>query len=367
MTLNNSTHHILAEVRKLIIHAAHRGDSTGEILRSWTREHFAFARAHLLGPWLYRRLADHDRAIVSREILRALQQDYLKSSLVCLARSQYVKRLAISFDAHGIPLVLLKGAFLGEVVYGNAAERPMADVDILVREDHDEQALGLLKSMGYKQLVEPLELLQRALNPGLALVHQDRYEATIDLHRGLWFMDHYRLPPERIWNDVLPGSFDDRRVLYLSPELNFIHVALHHFAHASSIRDWLDMVLLIAHEPFHWNRVVRLAQSLGVVRPIYWIVRELAREWEVAVPPDVQQAMAAYTPRWMEDPIIRSRFRYAWRFASRFRFIDGWPSKLAYLRLCLLPSAEYRKAVIGTTAWLSYMRSKLGFFVRLAR
>ena len=185
--------------------------------------------------------------------------------------------------------------------------------------------------MGYTQHVEPLERLHKDLQHALALVHAHHHDA-VDLHHGLWFMDYYRLPMERVWKDTSGGEFAGRRASYLSPELNFIHVALHHLVHAGWMRDWLDMLLLVTRSNFQWDRLVHLARSLGVVRPIYWIVKDLAGDWELAVPDDVTENFGEYTPHWLEDPVIRSRIRYAWRFASRFQFIEGWPARLAYLR-----------------------------------
>lgn len=336
-------------------------------VRAWTERHLAVARAHLLGPWLYHQFHHSPRPIVSDEMLSVLHRDYLLSSLASVARDAQLGGLIEPFLAQGIRVVLLKGAFLGRVVYRNPALRPMTDVDILVTEDQFEQAAMLLASLGYRLQVEALGSFHKDLHPALAHIHESRPGDAVDLHRGLWLMDYYRLSPSIVHEDALECDLMGQSVYYLSTELNFIHVALHNFTHSGMLRDWLDLVLLVTRSDFDWNRLVHLAQSLGVLRPLYWVCRELSAHWGIAVPSYVERTMAEYTPHWLEDRVIRHRFRYVWRLVSRFRYIDGWPAKLAYLRAGLFPSAEYRKAVAGTTAWLPYLKTKFGLFLHLAK
>jgi len=243
----------------------------------------------------------------------------------------------------------------------------MTDVDILVTEDRFEQATILLASLGYRLQVEALGTFHRDLHPALAYVNKCRPGEAVDLHRGLWLMDYYRLSSSIVHEDAVECDLMGQRAYYLAPELNFIHVGLHNLTHAGCLRDWLDLVLLVTRTDFDWNRLVHLAQSLGVLRPLYWVLRELSGHWGIVVPAHVKQAMAEYKPHWLEDRVIRNRFRYVWRLVSRLRYIDGWRAKLAYLRVGLFPSAAYRKAVVGTTAWLPYLRAKARLFLHLAK
>nr|WP_199039164.1 nucleotidyltransferase family protein [Dyella sp. ASV24] len=55
---------------------------------------------------------------------------------------------ALARDA-GVPLVALKGAALHAMGLYAAGERPMADIDLLVSEDHQERAGVMLEGMGY--------------------------------------------------------------------------------------------------------------------------------------------------------------------------------------------------------------------------
>ncbi|MDQ7782022.1 MAG: nucleotidyltransferase family protein [Desulfomonilaceae bacterium] len=333
----------------------------------WTDGHVEVARAHLLGPWLYHELLNSHRSGVSDGMLSVLRRDYLHSSLASMERDARLKRLLASFDARGIRVVLLKGAYLGRIVYRNPALRPMDDVDILVAEDKFEEAKNVPASLGYVLQVDALDPMHRELHPALAYVHKSRPRDAVDLHRGLWFMDYYRLSSSVVHQESSETELEGRRVSYLSPELNFIHVALHNLTHSGGLRDWLDLVLLVTRLSIDWDRLLALGQTLDVLRPLHWVLKELSRHWGVAVPPHVRQAVAEYEPHWLEDLVIRHRLRYLWRFASRFRYIDDRRDKLAYLRVSLFPSAAYRNAVVGTTAWVPYLRAKFRLFVHLGR
>lgn len=54
-----------------------------------------------------------------------------------------------ALHAHGVSVVLLKGAALARFTYGDAALRPFADLDLLVRSDQVEAAHQALRSAGY--------------------------------------------------------------------------------------------------------------------------------------------------------------------------------------------------------------------------
>jgi len=54
-----------------------------------------------------------------------------------------------AFSASDIKVIVLAGAALGVTVYPNIAERPMGDIDLLIRH-RDKQAIGdLLENLGY--------------------------------------------------------------------------------------------------------------------------------------------------------------------------------------------------------------------------
>jgi hypothetical protein len=56
------------------------------------------------------------------------------------------------FAAEGVPILPLKGVLLGLLFYEDAAARPMADLDVLLREEHWPAGEALLGRLGYDKI-----------------------------------------------------------------------------------------------------------------------------------------------------------------------------------------------------------------------
>src|SRR5208337_4510856 len=86
----------------------------------------------------------------------------------------------------GIPVMPLKGVFLGESLYGDPALRASADIDILVPSRHAIKAFHVVVSSGYKpELTQPrlLELVVRYGKDCMMMTRQDHMGVyTLDLH-----------------------------------------------------------------------------------------------------------------------------------------------------------------------------------------
>ena len=63
-----------------------------------------------------------------------------------------LRRLLSALKPEGIPLILLKGIFLAEAVYGDMGLREMSDIDVLARPADLARIAGILTGMGYAPL-----------------------------------------------------------------------------------------------------------------------------------------------------------------------------------------------------------------------
>jgi Uncharacterised nucleotidyltransferase len=87
------------------------------------------------------RAPEHFRSEVERTITQTRRQ----GALLELVAERFMRALA---DA-GIDSLVLKGAFLGEAVYGDLGRRPAGDVDLLVAPGHLAQAVEIARLCGY--------------------------------------------------------------------------------------------------------------------------------------------------------------------------------------------------------------------------
>lgn len=355
------------EIRRLVVALAFKRSPDPHCCRAWTDSHRDIIRAHGLAPWFYKSLAGLPETDMPQKIKRVLRQDYMLAVKLSMTREWALKKILGLLNANNVTTVLLKGAYLGPMIYGDPALRSMCDIDLLVHEKDVKAARNALASLGYKIQFAPCSAEDRILQPAETHIHDDERFTTVDLHPSLGSMDFYRFPPAAVWNEITDGRLYDRKVSFLSPELNFIYVAVHALNHGTTLRDWLDLVLILKRTIFDWGRFVDLSRSFGVIRPMWWTFRELGANWESSPPTEIVKILDAYHPHWLEDRIIGNRWRYAWRLLGKMRLLESWESKMRFWRSRLLPSKSYREAVVGEDKWIPYFGSKLGYFLHLRR
>lgn len=335
--------------------------------RGWTAAHASLAHAHGVAPWLWACLRAKPEAELPLKVTEALRRSYIAAVLDSLARDSLVGSLLPEFGARDIPVALLKGAFLGRVVYGDAALRTMCDVDILVPESRFPASRTIMESNGFRQLAAISGGFSEAFSPSVSYVRDGIRPVTVDLHWSIRAMDYYTLHPGILWSEVREGPSGIRGALFLSKELNFIHVGLHAIYHGMGLRDTLDVILFMRTIGLDWNRLVSLAESLGVMRPLFWLFREVRAHVESPPPPDVVARLAAYRPRLLEDAVIRSPYRRLWQWFSRLVGMPGWQTRLTYLHRELFPPPAHRQATLGTAAWAVHFTYGLRRFIRSCR
>lgn len=330
----------------------------------WTSRHWEMVRAEGLSPWFYKSLSDRPEFRTSSDTLDVLQGDYRFSAVCQLNREAVLREVLSLFNARSIPVALLKGAYLGQAVYKDPALRPMADVDLLVQEEQFEQACSELEGLGFKQTFPLNPEEGRFLRLPVVYGRMDRFPQFIDLHRGIQSMDYYYLPSDAVWNDAVECELWGRRVFYLSAELNFIHLAMHNLNHRGSLRDWVDLVVVVRTMKLNWDRLLELARSTGVMRPLFWIFHELQLDWDTLPPPEVSASLGSYAPHWLEDRIIRYRLRYFWRLAAKISRYDGWKPRLRYVATKLVPHGDGADKG-GFRRFASHCQSKFSLFHHL--
>ncbi len=333
----------------------------------WTTHHISTALSQGIGPWLYRALEDHPEVELAPDFRERLSQAYAQSMIHSLSNQACFREVVAFFAREQIPVLALKGVYLGTFVYRNPALRPMCDLDLLVREEHFAQARKLLDKLGFGIGAEPLQGAYSKLQPALAYIRPGTIPCAVDLHSALLSMDYYSFPSSLVWQDAVEGQLYGQPVFFLSNELNFIHLGIHTLTHLNLIRDWLDLILFLRRITLDWDRLASLAGSLGVLRPLYWVFRDLNEKWGVLAPKRFVGSLAAYVPARMEDRVIRHRFRYIWRIVARLRLLPSWELRLRYLRMRIFSPAGQGDQALGLRGRLMFVLSKVNLLVAFFR
>lgn len=180
------------------------------------------------------------------------------------------------FDAAGMPAMVLKGAALARLAYGDAAIKEAQDIDLLVLPDHVEAAIAMLEARGYR-LISPVPEVAMGPAQRRALV-QYRNEASmyhavtgipIDLHWALTDGPTF-LPGV---DAASPGQLVDIGVVdapvrTLGRDDLFVYLAVHGALHSWGRIKWLaDFQALVSREPSEEiDRLYRHAQQAGAGR-----------------------------------------------------------------------------------------------------
>lgn len=345
---------VSVEIRDLVATLAAGRSLRPGCCRNWTHDHVEAVRSHRLGPWLYKKMRNTREADLSAENLRWFEKDYGLWSIVSRLRAPALASVLEALESARVPVVVLKGAYLARSVYEDPGLRIMSDVDLLTHERDFESASQQLKGLGYAVAAEAIYESEAVPPPAMSFIKPGQTFDCIDLHRGILGIDYYRLDSSIVWANVVEGSLHGRRVGFLTPELNFIHIALHTLNHSHLLRDWLDLVLLARRGRLNWEEIVDLAEALKVVRPVLRAVEELKKHWDLSVPDQVMIRLSSYVPHWLEDRIIGGRFRFGWRLYAKLKLIDGWGPRLTYVNSKVFPGRAYRAAFGGDGGRLSY-------------
>jgi hypothetical protein len=205
---------------------------------------------------------------VARRIHRVARMTWLKTQML-LARAEPALR---DLRAAGIPVMLCKGVAVLEHTAWRVEQRPMSDIDILVRPADASRAAGILREAGFACPHLPADPTTSDIYRQLhALPFDDSVGAIIDLH---WHFLHGALHPnadDAFWADALPAHLKSVECVVARREDVCLQIMAHGKEHTPThAMLWVaDAVLLLRHEePFDWSRLVRQAREQRITAQI---------------------------------------------------------------------------------------------------
>lgn len=179
---------------------------------------------------------------------------------------QALEELAILFEAHDIPFILLKGEALSKTYYPVEGLRPYNDIDILITQDAYEAAKAALTAVGFLPRYPHLESEKRELFGEIEFDRQGPRTLTVDLH---WDTLMASWGPPSLLRETLVWECADRihvggRIVpVLSGEILLLYLCVHFAFH--HVFDGLillcDLFLTLRRDGNHtdWDRFFRMA------------------------------------------------------------------------------------------------------------
>lgn len=221
---------------------------------------------HRIAPQIYQGLKKYGLSTyVPADVFQLLRETYLHNAVRNTRRFHELSKVLKMLKREGVPVIVLKGAHLAEVVYEKIGMRSMSDVDLLFRKEDLSRAQEKLMATGYIPYSRRLPL---------------------DLH---WNIDlsiaHLNIDIKKIWDRARPAFIGGVEVLVLCPEDLLLHLCIHLSFHHESfqfagLRTFCDIreAIWCYNGQIEWKSIVKRAKKWGVGNAIYLtlsLVRDL--------------------------------------------------------------------------------------------
>jgi hypothetical protein len=309
-----------------------------------------------LGPLLYH-LWREAGVTLPAAVDERLEGAELLSSFVALLARQALAEVIQAFDTAGIRAVVLKGFAIAEAVYPDAASRPMADQDLLVRRGDVARAAECLERLGYRPQAEHNPAFDRRFGGEITFVRANEAGPPVELHWDLlnseWPRRAMHIPAELWWQRAVPLAVGPVQTWRLAPDDTLIylaiHLAIHHYYDGTLM--FLDLDRLIRGGPaLDWGAIVRDATAYRVRHCLYFALAFTRRLFDTPVPEAVLDALrpAAAIRRAVEglvDPLAgpygRPRLGPEARRILLFLLVDRWQDRLREIGRVFFPGRAW--------------------------
>jgi Uncharacterised nucleotidyltransferase len=283
-----------------------------------------------------------------------------------------VLELLRSLDNHlreqGIGAVALKGVALHAIGLYAAGERPMADVDLLVRPQHAQRAAGMIESLGFYEYCASWK--ERAFTridghlAGELGEHADN-DIKIELHERI--CERLPLRITDMSDAIFPASPEPGLNAYPSTAALMTHLLLH----AAGAMAFQSLRLLHLHDlallsarmtGSDWEQ---LLENRAPDRPMHWALPPLqltARYYPLHIPANVLAALRADCPALLRQLSQRRRLSdvsYSYPWVDAFPGIE-WSRSVHDMAQFVVsrvrPGAQHlalRETTVLTQSWAS--------------
>jgi hypothetical protein len=271
-----------------------------------------------------------------RDRLRARQAQHAHAASV---RTRVLADVVSAMAQAAVPFLVLKGAALAHLVYGDPRLRPMRDVDLLIRKRDAGRALDVLMLCGFKPGGTPVPSSHHHLQAMAKVL--DGVTVAIELHHELLVRTPFVRP--RDYDDLIrrsqPFEWGGMSCRTLGCEDMLWHVYAHAFV-INTLRPGAIRLLSVADlvhateawiDRFDWARLRgqygRLARALHVLHDLVpWSPRvmEVLREQLERPASAVRVYPIDSDPSWSAALIPDVLWPPEWWFRMRYG-ITAWP------------------------------------------
>jgi hypothetical protein len=188
--------------------------------------------------------------------------------------------------------VMLKGAALARVLFSSFRDRPMSDVDLLVKRDEAAKSLAAIRSKEWEVVAEFTDV-DYARHHHLPPMVDRTGAGRLELHTALFVEDHpFGAVSDAVYcssRSVCEGYGRVPDDVHLALHL-CLHLAWSHVMGRGAWRAFYDLSNLVQRDRLEWNELVDEAKLYRASSCCYWTLRLASDLAGVPVPQDVIRA-----------------------------------------------------------------------------
>jgi hypothetical protein len=248
-----------------------------------------------------------------------------------------LKRILAGIERAGVPVVVLKGMALAQVVYPEPALRPMNDIDLLVPAQSLRAAMRVMRQCGYGLRKATYHLLFKG---------GPRQQVSVELH---WNLDRVASGQKQaflqgVWDRslVLDGGLGHG--LVMSPEDQLLHLAAHlafqHPGDLSRLIWFYDIHRLLEYraEGLQWDALLERARQWQWEGALFYALEGCRQRLGTPLPQGLLQELGRQGTITPKD---RQRWLQGWVWEAQAEL--DWGLRLRLAASLVFPHPEYMR------------------------
>ena len=204
--------------------------------------------------------------------------------------TRQLEELLRAFNQAGIDTILLKGTAFWNWLY-EPGERPVSDIDIMVRQGDFDRACKVVQEAGYRHKGESTgrRATERAShNCGFFPPRIKEKQVFLEVHRRFTHASRYDIDAEGLFQRSVQCKVGEQGTSRLSPEDNLLHLAIHKSVHNggfdTDMRNLEDAHRIIQVSDVDWQVLVERAEGWGCSLVLWILLDSIRRVFGSAVP-----------------------------------------------------------------------------------
>jgi hypothetical protein len=250
---------------------------------------------HRVTPLFYHRLRTfHPDIPIPPNVTGRLRQAYLGNAARNLRLYHNLSRVLKILRRDSIPVIVLKGAHLAELVYGNRALRFMSDLDLLIQKDDLMRVDALLLEMGCTPTVSN-RIVGKDNNEFVYVM--PKRDVSLEIHWSILSpLFPFTIDTDGQWERSRPVLITGVDAAVLCPEDLLLHLCLHAgctHGFEPGLKLFCDISEILWHNggDMDWGLVQCRTREWGIGKCVYLTLKLTRELLGVALPEELMEAL----------------------------------------------------------------------------